>query len=109
MASGDFLDTVQGYLDRGEMYKKPVEFVAKLALCPSLIGKGQILKDTFLRMTALVKRKLGQQRNKKTLQTWLKTVSKDLDTYQEVSREWISENVWKLPALPVPKEQVYDP
>ena len=103
------MDTVQGYLDRGEIYKKPGEFVAKLALCPSLIGKGQILKDTILRMTALVKRKLDQQRNKKTLQIWLKTVSNDLDTYQVVSREWISEKFWKLPALPVPKEQVYDP
>ena len=64
MASGDFRDIVQGYLDRGEIYKKPKEFVAKLALCPSLIGKGQILKDIILRMTALVKRKLDQQRNK---------------------------------------------
>lgn len=57
-----------GYLDRGEVYKQPTEFVSKLALCPRCRGgkeQTQVLKDTLLRMTALVKRKLDEQRNKK--------------------------------------------
>ena len=49
---------VQGYLDQGDIYKKPEEFVTKLALCPRLRANGQILTETILRMTALDKRKL---------------------------------------------------
>ena len=110
---GDFLDIVQGYLDRGEIFKPVEEFVTKLTLCKRCIGGARqkdVLKDTLSRMASLVKDKLATQRNKKNLQGWLKTVAKDLDTFQIVSRDWISEHIWKLPELPKPRqEEEYDP
>ena len=116
MASGeqerDFLEVVQGYLDRGEVYKKAEDFVSKLTLCPRCRGgKSQthLLKETLFRMTTLVKRKLAEQKNEKVLQAWLRTVARGLDTFQVVNREWICENVWRLPDPPKPKEQDYDP
>ena len=110
---GDFLDIVQGYLDRGEIFKPVEEFVTKLTLCKRCIGGARqkdVLKVTLSRMASLVKDKLATQRNKKNLQGWLKTVAKDLDTFQIVSRDWISEHIWKLPELPKPRqEEEYDP
>ena len=73
MASGDqereFLEVVQGNLDRGEVYKKVEDFVSKLILCQRCRGgKSQthLLKETPFRMSTLVKRKLAEQRNKKS-------------------------------------------
>ena len=109
----DFLDIVQGYLDRGEIFKPVEEFVTKLTLCKRCIGGARqkdVLKDTLSRIASLVKDKLATQRNKKNLQGWLKTVAKDLDTFQIVCRDWISEHIWKLPELPKPRqEEEYDP
>ena len=47
-------------------------------------------------------------RNKTALVGWLKAAAKALNDYQVISREWICDNVWELPALPQPKEQDYD-
>ena len=57
---GDFLDIVQGYLGRGEIFKPVKEFVTKLTLCKRCIrGARQkyVLKDTLSRMASLI---LGQ-------------------------------------------------
>lgn len=108
----DFLDEVQGYLDRGEVFKPVEDFVKKLSLCQRCRGgarQREVLKDTISRMASLVQNKLETQRNKKILQGWLKTVAKDLDTFQIVSRDWIQTHIWKLPDLPKLKEQDYDP
>lgn len=108
----DFLDEVQGYLDRGEVFKPAEDFVQKLSLCQRCRGgasQREVLKDTISRMASLVQDKLETQRNKKILQGWLKTVAKDLDTFQIVSRDWIQNHIWKLPDLPKLKEQDYDP
>ena len=60
-------------------------------------------------MATPVEGTLAEQRNKTVLQAWFKTVARDLETFQVVIREWICENVWRLPDLPKPKEQYYGP
>ena len=112
-SSQDFLAIVEEYLSRDQIYRPADEFVMKLALSPHLIGgpeKKQHLQDTLLRMVAVVKSKLNEpgRRNKTALVGWLKAAAKALNDYQVISREWICDNVWELPALPQPKEQDYD-
>lgn len=110
----DFLSTVEKYLDRDEVYRSPEEFVKQLALCPRCIdGKDQckVFEETLLRMTSLVRSKLNEpgRRNVSSFQAWLKNAAKAMELYQVISREWICENVWKLPDLPKRREQEYDP
>ena len=112
-SSQDFLAIVEEYLSRDQIYRPADEFVMKLALSPHFIGgpeKKQHLQDTLLRMVAVVKSKLNEpgRRNKTALVGWLKAAAKALNDYQVISREWICDNVWELPALPQPKEQDYD-
>ena len=110
----DFLSTVEEFLDRGQVYRPPDEFVKQLALCPRCIGgkdQCKVLEATLLRMTSLVKSRLNEpgRRNVTSFLAWLKNAAKAMELYQVISREWICENVWKLPDLPQRKEQDYDP
>lgn len=108
----DFVDVVQGFLDRGEVFQPANKFVSELSLCPRVRGgpdQRNLLKDLLFRMASLVKETMAARRNRKRLQEWLRTVAKDLDTFQIVSRDWINQHVWDLGALPKPKEQNYDP
>ena len=96
------------------MYRPPDEFVKQLALCPRCIGgkdQCKVLEETLLRMTSLVKSRLNEpgRRNVTSFLAWLKNAAKAMELYQVISREWICENVWKLPDLPQRKEQDYDP
>lgn len=110
----DFLTVAEDFLDRGQVYRPPEEFIKKLALCPRCIGgkhQTKVLEETLLRMVTLVKNKLNEpgRRNKNSFQAWLKNAAKALELYQVISREWICEKVWKLADLPKRKEQDYDP
>ena len=110
----DFLSTVEEFLDRGQVYRPPDEFVKQLALCLRCIGgkdQCKVLEETLLRMTSLVKSRLNEpgRRNVTSFLAWLKNAAKAMELYQVISREWICENVWKLPYLPQRKEQDYDP
>ena len=110
----DFLSTVEEFLDRGQVYRPPDEFVKQLALCPRCIGgkdQCKVLEETLLRMTSLVKFRLNEpgRRNVTSFLAWLKNAAKAMELYQVINREWICENVWKLPDLPQRKEQDYDP
>ncbi|KAH3726154.1 hypothetical protein DPMN_052010 [Dreissena polymorpha] len=40
---------------------------------------------------------------KKTTKNWLMMLASSLDVYQAYSRQWISDNVWKLPQAKVSK------
>lgn len=108
----DFVDVVEGYLDRGEVYQPAEKFVSELSLCQRCRGgpdQMKLLRDLISRMASLVREKMANQRNRKRLQEWRRKVAKDLDTFQIVSRDWINHHVWDLGALPKSKEQNYDP
>lgn len=108
----DFVDVVEGYLDRGEVYQPAEKFVSELSLCQRCRGgpdQMKLLRDLISRMASLVREKMANQRNRKRLQEWRRKVAKDLDTFQIVSRDWINHHVWDLGALPKSMEQNYDP
>jgi len=110
----DFLLVAEDYLSRGQVYRPAGEFVKKLALCPSCCGgkkEVELLLGVVSRMVALVKSQSNKpgRRNVKPNTAWLKETAQSLETYQLVGRDWISSHVWKLPSLPPPKQQEYDP
>ncbi|XP_053388094.1 uncharacterized protein LOC128551306 [Mercenaria mercenaria] len=107
----DFLTTVEEHLERGHVYFSADDFVKNLSLCPRLAGreKAELLLNTLLKMVKLAKEKKDATRNKRRLTQWLKEAAHSMLTFQVANRDWISNNVWKLPDLPKPVEQVYDP
>ncbi|KAH3707522.1 hypothetical protein DPMN_066930 [Dreissena polymorpha] len=50
-----------------------------------------------------------QKTKTKGKEDWLKNLSRSLDAYQIVDREWIHENVFPLPQRPKKREQEYNP
>ena len=78
----------------------------KSSLSPQLIGKSTLLLNYVVKMVSLVKAKLSNMRNKNALQSWLRSAANIMLTLQIADRQWISDNVWKLPTPPKPVEKV---
>ena len=112
MATHDFADTIIEHLAERRVFRPATKFISELALCPRCIGgpeKGEFMKNLILQMVSLVRSKADANRNNRLHKAWLKEAAKAMELFQLESRDWISEHVFALPALPTPVEQVYDP
>jgi TatD DNase family protein len=99
-----FIKEVEALLSQGILYKSPDKFALGIGLAMAQDREGAL--RLLEGMVSLAK---TQKTKTKGKEDWLKNLSRSLDTYQIVDREWIHENVFPLPQRPKKREQEYNP
>ncbi|KAH3831632.1 hypothetical protein DPMN_104902 [Dreissena polymorpha] len=101
MASNDkFIEEIRHLLWDRKLPRDVDSFTRSLGF---LSASNKDLSLKYIReITDLAKslmRKTSSKNEKQRCSTWLGKFANCLDTYQVLSREWISEHVWKLPPV----------
>ncbi|KAH3821158.1 hypothetical protein DPMN_122918 [Dreissena polymorpha] len=94
---------VRNLLGKGRLHPNPDQFAKDLVL---LAGSDrQLAKELLMEMVAMANGKINASTFtvKKTTKNWLMRLASSIDVYQAYSRQWISDNVWKLPQAKVSK------
>ncbi|KAH3778245.1 hypothetical protein DPMN_179700 [Dreissena polymorpha] len=88
---------------KGRLHPNPDQFAKDLVLFAG--SDRQLAKELLMEMVAMANGKINASTYtvKKTTKNWLMRLASSLDVYQAYSRQWISDNVWKLPQAKVSK------